>query len=129
MTFWEKMFERQKNPWNWLIELVSLFVLCYGLWLHDLVVIIISSAVLITGRFWFPKADKPIPWASKLIDDVYAWLFGPMNFSKLFAMLVGFVLFFYSLWNFWMQNLFLAIALMLMLIFYKAVLLFIISRK
>ncbi|HJN17714.1 MAG TPA: hypothetical protein QGH10_19605 [Armatimonadota bacterium] len=69
MMWLRALMERFKNPWAWAARAAFAVTLCLGIWWHNWAWIIVSTLLVASGPFWFPKQRRPHPWAEDLVDN------------------------------------------------------------
>ena len=96
------IFERSKQPLNWMFGIFFFYVLSRAFWNHDAFMIPIGIMGSTIGWFLLPPGPgKTLAWVYTVIDEGIAWWRKPVYFEKaavLFMGTVAYVGFLYGLW-------------------------------
>ncbi len=98
---WERLWERHKNPFSWLLRPVFGFLMFYGAWINSWPTIGFCVFGLATSWCWFPKPSKPHAWVERFIDVEREYLTPPWTFNKVSGLVVVLVFLLLALSAFW----------------------------
>jgi hypothetical protein len=119
MNISRTIWERQKNPWNWVVRLLFFIVLGVGIWMHNIWLLILGIWGVATPIFWFPTRKKTSPWIEAAIDS-YRKSFEE-RWSTAFFCLIFLLLLVFGLWCYtmWLNNVWISLVLFLIMMLVK----------
>ncbi|MDA1000425.1 MAG: hypothetical protein O2807_07915 [bacterium] len=125
----DKIWERQKNPWGWVLRLFFLITMCFAAWTHNWLSLIFSALGLATCPFWFDPPRRIPRWAEQAIAKELQRLEQPPGGMRVIENFAGVILLAFALVSFWRRELGTGVFVLEIILFYKLIWSVIIMRE
>lgn len=79
----DRLWERHKNPWSWLVRPPFGALYLYGAWRQSLALLLLATLALSTSWFWFPRPKRVSPNIDRFIEIERRFVTPPYTFEKL----------------------------------------------
>lgn len=117
----DNIWERQKNPWGWVLRPFFLIALCFAAWGHNWLSLILSVLGLATCPFWFDPPKRTPRWAERAIAKELQRLEQPPGGMRVLENFSGVLLIAYALVSLWRHELSIGILVLEIILFYKLI--------